>query len=73
MPLNCPIVLAGQTPAQTMEGESDNIRGYGDRGRDDQTHTHIQSSQETGQHLHATDHFRASLGCPTVTGSADSP
>ena len=64
MPLNCPIVLAGQTPAQTMEGESDIIRGYGDRGRDDQTHTHIQSSRKRASISMPQIIFELPLGVP---------
>lgn len=52
MPLNCPIVLAVQTPAQTVERGSDNIRGYGDRGRDDQIHTHNPPGHGPASPLH---------------------
>jgi len=34
---NSPTVSAIQTPAKTLERESDNIRGYGHRDKDNQT------------------------------------
>lgn len=43
---NCPVVSALQTPAKTLQKRSNNSRGHGDSGRDDQTTAVATQSQE---------------------------